>query len=282
MRGILTPLGFAILSALAVWLTWRVFVAWPTGQLIDDAAWQGSTFGRDVIGSVVRPIVRVISEPFLVLAAIAAFIIAALQRRWSIAIAATAMLAGANVTTQLLKERLFVRPDFDLTERAVNTLPSGHTTAAAAVAATALLIAPPRWRGPVALVGAGYAAATGMGTLAMGWHRPSDVVAAYAVAAAWYFLIEAARGLRWRPLPRGYGRAGRAGVWLWLGAGAGVLVGTAGLISTFMQVPQITTGGQTLAYVTALAGLAGTAGVAMASMLSMRPHYREEGARSRS
>src|SRR5699024_822394 len=180
----------------------------------------------------VEPVVRVISEPFLVLAALAAFIIAASQRRWSVAIAATVMLGGANVTTLVLKEQLLNRPDFGLTERPVNTLPSGHTTAAAAVAATALLIAPARWRGPVALAGAGYAGATGIGTLVLGWHRPSDIVAAYAVAAVWYFLIEAARGLRLRALPRGYGEApaGNASAWLWFGAGAGVLLGVAGAV----------------------------------------------------
>lgn len=275
-RGLLTPLLFLGVTVAGLWATWRVFVLWPTGQLIDDAAWQGSRYGRHHLEGLVEPVVRVISEPFLVLAAVAAFIIAASQRRWSIALAATVMLGGANLSTKFLKENLLIRPDFDLTERPVNTLPSGHTTAAAAVAATALLIAPARWRGPVALVGAAYAGATGAGTLVLGWHRPSDIVAAYAVVAAWYFLIEAARGLRLRALPRGYGEApaGNASVWLWFGAGAGVLIGIAGGVLTFTQVPGIASGGQVLAYLTAGAGLVGVAALSMATMLGMRPYYR--------
>lgn len=280
----LIPLVLAVLSVAGLWLTWRVFVLSPTGQLLDDAAWQGSDFGRTRLDGVVEPIVRVISEPFLAVAAVAAFAVAAAQRRWSIAIAAAVMLAGANITTRVLKQEILTRPDFGLTEQPNNSLPSGHTTAAAAVAATALLIAPPRWRGPVALAGAAYAGATGAGTLVLGWHRPSDVVAAYAVAAAWYFLIEAARGLRLRPLPRGYGRrapAGNAAAWLWFGAVAGVIVGAVGLILTFVQLPQVGPGGQTLAYVTALVGLVGVAGAAMATMLGMRPHYRLDQADTR-
>lgn len=282
-RGVLTPLLFAAVSIVMLWGTWRIFVDWPTGQLVDDAAWQGSQFGRRHLDGFVEPVVRVISEPFLVLAAVAAFIVAASQRRWSIAIAATVMLGGANLSTQLLKEQVLDRPDFGLTEQPVNSLPSGHTTAAATVAATALLIAPARWRGPVALVGAAYAGATGVGTLVLGWHRPSDIVAAYAVAAAWYFAIEAARGLRLRALPRGYGEApdGNASVWLWFGAGAGVLIGVVGGVLTFIQLPGIDFGGQVLAYLTAAAGVAGVAALSTAAMLGMRPHHRVDRAPNR-
>ncbi|MGC0141419.1 phosphatase PAP2 family protein [Pseudactinotalea sp. Z1732] len=275
-RGLLPPLLLATVTVVGLWATWRVFVLWPTGQLVDDAAWQGSQYGRDRLDALVEPVVRVISEPFLVLAALVVFGVAAMQRRWSIAIAATVMLGGANVTTRLLKEYLLTRPDFGLTERPVNTLPSGHTTAAATVAATALLIAPARWRGPVALAGAAYAGATGVGTLVLGWHRPSDIVAAYAVAAVWYFLVEAARGLRLRPLPRGYGEApaGNASAWLWFIAGAGVLVGITGGILTFTQVPGVDFSAQVLAYLTAGAGMMGVAALSMAAMLGMRPYHR--------
>lgn len=275
VRGVLVPLACALIAMTAVWASWRLFVLWPTGQLIDDAGWQGSSYGRETIDAVIAPVVRVISEPFLVVAAVVAFAIAALQRRWSIAIAATVMLAGANLTTQLLKDQLLTRPDFGLTLRPVNSLPSGHTTAAAAVAATALLIAPARWRGPVALVGAIYAGATGVGTLVLGWHRPSDVVAAFAVVATWYFLIEAARSMRLKPLPRGYGEApaGNASVWLWFLAGIGLIIGVVGVVLTFTQVPGIGRPAQVLAYATSAAGIAGASASAMAAMLGMRPYH---------
>src|SRR5690606_39114784 len=66
-----------------------------------------------------------------------------------------------------------------------NSLPSGHATAAAAFAIGLTLVLPPRARGPVSLVGATYAAVVGVATLSSGWHRPSDVVAAYLVVGGW-------------------------------------------------------------------------------------------------
>src|SRR5690625_7277020 len=112
-----------------LWGTWRIFVDWPTGQLIDDAAWQGSQFGRRHLDGFVEPVVRVISEPFLVLAAVAAFIVAASQRRWSIAIAATVMLGWANLSTQLLKEQALDRPECRFAQQPVDSLATVHRTA---------------------------------------------------------------------------------------------------------------------------------------------------------
>lgn len=276
LRGLMPPLLAAALSGVIVWLTWRLFVTTGTGQLLDDTAWQGSEYGRERLFSVARPVLDLVSMPFLAGAVIAAFVLAALQRRWSIAIAAVVLLGGANVTTQLLKEVLLMRPDLDLTELLTNSLPSGHTTAAASVAATALLIAPDRWRGAVALGGFCYAALTGLGTLIGGWHRPADVLAAYAVVAFWYFLVEAARTLRWVPLPRGYGDAppGNASTWLWWLGGLGGVAALIGGVLTFTQLPDVARAGQVLAYLSACAGVVAAAAIATAAMLVMRPHYR--------
>lgn len=276
LGGLLPPLLAAACSAAIVWLTWRIFVLTTTGQLLDDAAWKGSQFGRERLFSVARPVLDVVSIPFLVIVVVAAFVLAAVQRRWSIAVAAVVLLAGANVTTQLLKEQVLTRPDLGLTDRLMNSLPSGHTTVAASVAAAALLIAPARWRGPVALAGFSYAALTGLGTLIGGWHRPADVVAAYAVAACWYFLIEAARVARLRALPRGYGDAppGNASAWLlWL-AGLGGVAALIGGVLTFTQLPAVEPAGLVLAYLTSCAGVVAAAAVAMVAMLAMRPYGR--------
>lgn len=70
-----------------------------------------------------------------------------------------------------------------------NSLPSGHTTVAASVAAAALIVAPRSARPVVALIGGLYAATMGVATMSLGWHRPSDAVAAFAVVAAWTLLL---------------------------------------------------------------------------------------------
>ena len=57
-------------------------------------------------------------------------------------------MAGANLTTQILKYRILWRPDFNITERwdNANTLPSGHTTMAASAAVALVLLSGRRWR----------------------------------------------------------------------------------------------------------------------------------------
>ena len=48
-----------------------------------------------------------------------------------------------------------------------------------------MLVAPSACGRPAALGGAAYAAAVGLAVIGLGWHRPSDVAAAYLVATAW-------------------------------------------------------------------------------------------------
>ncbi|MEJ1619730.1 phosphatase PAP2 family protein, partial [Escherichia coli] len=77
------------------------------------------------------------------------------------------------------------RPDLGLDTLTLNSLPSGHTTAAGA-AAVALLIAVPReWRPVFGVAGAVFTTVVAASTLISYWHRPSDVVAALAVVGAW-------------------------------------------------------------------------------------------------
>jgi hypothetical protein len=85
-------------------------------------------------------------------------------------------------------KEVLTRPDFVPSQAQVgigNSLPSGHTTVAASIALAAVLVAPKRFRGVVALVGSFYAAAIGVAVLTAGWHRPSDAVAAFAMATGW-------------------------------------------------------------------------------------------------
>jgi membrane-associated phospholipid phosphatase len=72
--------------------------------------------------------------------------------------------------------------------------PSGHSTAALALALCATLIAPARWRLAVAAAGAGFALAVGCALLIRAWHMPSDVLGGYLMAALWTALAVA--GLR--------------------------------------------------------------------------------------
>lgn len=65
------------------------------------------------------------------------------------------------------------------------SFPSGHTTLAAAVSLAALHAAPARWRRHLVGPLTAWTVLVATATITLGWHRPSDVVAALVVALAW-------------------------------------------------------------------------------------------------
>ena len=189
--GVRLGLLTALVSAVAVWGCWEVFVNSAAGQRVDQAALTGALYGRSHLWPVARQLLDVISVAFIALVLVTVVLIAAVRRRWMLAIQVTLLLGGANLTTHLLKADVFVRPDLGGAPSYSNTLPSGHTTAAASVSAALLFVVPPRARPWVAIAGASYTAATGVSTLIGQWHRPSDVLAALFVVLSWSGLASA-------------------------------------------------------------------------------------------
>lgn len=184
-------LAGALVAAAGVWAVWRVFVGTRRGQLLDQAAFEGAALGRTSLWKVAEPVLDVVSVPFIVTVLGLSVIVALVRRRWLLAGQVALFMAGANLTTQVLKYGVLERPDLGVGDRLVNTLPSGHTTAAASCAVALVLVAPRRWRAVTAVVGAVYAAATGVSTLVGAWHRPGDVVAAVLVVLTWVCIVRA-------------------------------------------------------------------------------------------
>lgn len=111
---------------------------------------------------------------------------ALLARRRELAIAAAALMVGAAATTQVLKSLLAAdRPQTFKAFLPPNAWPSGHTTAAAALALAIVLLSPPGRRRPVAIAAAAAVAVVGVALVALGRHFPSDVLGGLCVAAAW-------------------------------------------------------------------------------------------------
>ncbi len=107
------------------------------------------------------------------------------------AVAALVVVAGANLTTQLLKAA-FEHGRNGALEHGIelpwpNSFPSGHTTAAASIAAAMLLVAPPAYRMRAAVAGLLLTAAVGISVVVLGWHYPSDVLGGLLVVGAWGF-----------------------------------------------------------------------------------------------
>ena len=96
------------------------------------------------------------------------------------------IMVGAGETTELLKPlisspRLITEPTVMVT----GALPSGHATAAMALALCAVIAAPPRARPVVAAVMGAFTIAICYSILELGWHFPSDALAGLLVATAW-------------------------------------------------------------------------------------------------
>jgi len=198
----------AVVGLLAVWLTWRIFVTTAEGQRVDQAAMDGAQFGRTRLWQIAEPILEIVSIPALGIVLVATMTVAVLRRRWMLALQIAVLVVGANLSTQLLKYYVLHRPDLDVTYVLANSLPSGHTTAAASVAVAAVLVAPPRARPVATVLGGAYAGLTGVSTLVGQWHRPSDVVAALFVVLAWCGVATAMSALGRRAEPRGGRRSG--------------------------------------------------------------------------
>jgi hypothetical protein len=87
------------------------------------------------------------------------------------------------ISVEVFKHSIFTRPALlEVPLFFENTYPSGHTAVAISVGLSALLVAPPRLRAPVAFGAAAAAAAFGVFVVTAEWHFPSDALGAYAIA----------------------------------------------------------------------------------------------------
>lgn len=182
----------AAASALAVWVTQRIFVQSARGQRWDEQ-W------RIDIQSAAGPVwdarahdFGVVSLRLGLLLCVILALVALARQRVDLFVRGAIVVAGANATTQLLKRILIDRPDYGI-GFGPNALPSGHTTLALSVVLAALIVLPRAARPPVAVVGGAWAAAMAASAVVSGWHRPSDIVAALLVCAGWAALVAAVR-----------------------------------------------------------------------------------------
>jgi len=188
----LTLVGAVAVAVLVV----RSALLDPAGQRRDqdamEAVWAG-TDTRETLLSVLGYVS--IGSAALVLAGC---VVTALARRHvGLAVAAVVVVAGSNLTTQVLKHALLERPDHGL--GTLNSLPSGHATVVLSVLVAALLVAPASVRPLIGLAGGLLATLVTTSMVVAGWHRPSDLVVAACVCLAWLGLVCLVLPTRWRP-----------------------------------------------------------------------------------
>ena len=180
--------GLALLCVVgfvAVYLVART----DAGRRIDDVA----VAGGSVIGSrqfaAANHLLNTITTTSLALIIVALVGVAVARRRPWLALCAAVSVGGAVSLAQLMKR---VLPQADLAHYLDGLrFPSGHATIALSVGLAAVLIAPARRRGPVAIVAVLFAAAIGICAVAAGWHRASDVAGGFLLATGWTAAVAA-------------------------------------------------------------------------------------------
>jgi membrane-associated phospholipid phosphatase len=170
-----------------LWLAYFV----PQASFLDAAALDGFVaVGRPSINGIAANLAHA-CNPFPYGAfALAAIAIAFAVRGARTGAAVTLILAGANVSSQVLKpllahHRELWHTEFHLYNIQDASYPSGHATAAMSLALAAMVIAPRAYRPLVAAVGGFLTIAVSFSILMLAWHFPSDVVGGYLVATIW-------------------------------------------------------------------------------------------------
>jgi len=132
------------------------------------------------------------------------------------------LLVVTGLTTQTLKSTLGHPRAGEILGVDMGSWPSGHSTAAMTLALCAVLVAPRALRGAVAVFGAAFALAVGLGVLVMQWHYATDVAGGYLVATGWMLVAVAALRLVERPAPAAASASTRNLGWIAVAAVAGV------------------------------------------------------------
>ncbi len=261
--------GFGASFVVVYYLTVRT----QAGRQIGDASLRGALFTRTAFAEPVGRLLDIVSVGSLMGAVAVTATVALIRMARSHGVAAIALLVGANASTWLLKEHVLVRPDLGLSEvtpATLNSMPSGHSTAAFSIVVALLVVVPASWRPRLAPVGVAYAALTALATMSAGWHRAGDSIAAFALVGLW--ATAAAWGVAVTAGPEGAAgqTPGRGGTrWLVVGAvgstalGAGLILALSLVSSTHENLV-----GAATAFLAATLLIAGTATGATLSILA--------------
>ncbi len=199
-------LFLAVLCLTGLAVIWAMAELMPAVQVRDAAALRDFTLlGGPHVNMLADFLLRLLDPPLFIVWGSALVLLAFARRRPRTALAVALVMGLAPLASEALKP-LLAHPHVPVGSIyiAPASWPSGHATAAAALALCALLVAPSRLRSAVAALGALFAVAVGCALLVRAWHMPSDVVGGYLMGALWASLALAGlRGAerRWPSVP---------------------------------------------------------------------------------
>lgn len=277
------PLAIALVALVAFFAIYGVAVRTEPGQHADEAALAGGNVAPEHAQSRANLLLRFVSIGSLGAAVIALGALAWLWRRpWLIALPA-AIVAISLLATELFKDVVLTRPDLFPTDLEGNTYPSGHTAIATSLGLSAVLIAPERLRGIVAVVAALFAGGVGILVVTADWHRPSDPLGSYALCLAITAVIVAALqkwGLEDAAVPDADGQAPPTSTLLArrleaaaIVAGVLLFVGAV-IVAALRYGPDVAWNRPHAAFLASIAAILAAAGITVAALLRALPTAR--------
>lgn len=193
-----SPLKLSLAGALgfgaAFLLSYFVFVHTTGGQAAENGVVRSAQSGLSSTSDWATPLRDGDKIAVLCAAAVLVLVIALLRRRFALAAAGSAVLGGSLLVAHVLKMYVFDRPPLTGGGSVAthNSFPSGHVTAAMAIAAAIALVVPRRARPYVLVPGALGVAWVASATITLGWHRLSDTVGGALLVATICCLVAAA------------------------------------------------------------------------------------------
>jgi len=190
------PLCIAGLCLIALAFTWAVAALVPATHVKDAVALYDFTLlGGPRLDDVANVLLHLL-DPLLYTVWAGMLVAVAFARgRSRVALAAGLVLGLAPLTAETLKPLLaHSHARIGGSEITAASWPSGHATAATALALCAVLVAPERLRPIIATLGVMFMVGIGFSLLILAWHLPSDVLGGYLVGTLWVALAVA--GLR--------------------------------------------------------------------------------------
>ncbi len=196
LPGARQALLLAGLCLMALALVWVVAELVPAARVRDVVALREFTqLDGQKVGTVARFVLHLLDPPLFAIWGAVLVLVALVRERARVALAVALVLTLAPLSADRLKP-LLAHPHARLGEVTIGAAswPSGHATAAAALALCAVLVAPKRMQLHVGALGAAFALAAGCAILIQQWHLPSDVLGGYLMAGLWTALAVAGVG----------------------------------------------------------------------------------------
>jgi membrane-associated phospholipid phosphatase len=215
-----------------------------TGRKLADAAIRGAALTRSPAAASHEAILDAVSATALIAAVAAIAVVALIRMRRTSGLVAIGLLVAANASGRILKAYVLPRRDLGLAESApatLNSLPSGHTTAAFSIGVAAIFVVPSVLRPVTATVGIFFSSAVAIATMSAGWHRVADSLASFFLVTAWAS-VAAAVILLAEPgfTPGSWTAKGarRSGRW-WAAAATGLALVAAVIVAVLVADPTV-------------------------------------------